>query len=103
MKFGNWRITENTIEWSGEGLNRFVIEIQKLTETITTTPTNYSLYKWIISALDEGWLTDDDLYDLNFAFVFAAGASGQPFDYQIFDRTLEFQYNMLDDEEQFEP
>jgi len=100
MKFGNWNITETTIEWSGEGLNRFVIEIQRLTEIITTTPTNYNLYKWIIFALDEDWMTDDDLYDLNFAFVFAAGASGQSFDYQIFDRTLEYQYNMLDDEEE---
>jgi hypothetical protein len=103
MKFGNWKITETTLEWSGEGLNRFVIEIQKLTETTTVKPLNDSLYKWIILALNEDWLTDDDLYDLNFAFVFAAGASGQSFDYQIFDRTLEYQYNMLDDEDQFEP
>ena len=103
MKFGNWRITENTIEWSGEGLHRFVIEIQKLTETTTVKPLNDNLYKWIVLALNEEWLTDDDLYDLNFAFVFAAGTSGQPFDYQVFDRTLEYQYNMLDDEEQFEP
>jgi hypothetical protein len=54
-------------------------------------------------ATGEDWLTDDDLYDLNFAFAFAAGRSGQPFDYHVFDRTLEYQYNLLDEEDEFEP
>src|SRR4051794_7630863 len=63
MKFGNWNITTTTIEWTGEGLHRFVIEMQKLTETVTIKPFNDNLYKWIVLALNEDWITDDDLYD----------------------------------------
>jgi len=100
MKFGNWKITDTTIEWSGEGLNRFVIEIQQMLQTETLKPLNLDLYKWILFATNEEWLTEDDLYDLNFAFTFAAGASGRHFDYEIFDRTLEYQFNMLDNEEE---
>ncbi len=103
MKFGNWTITETTIEWAGQGLQRFVIESQQLLETKKVEQLNEDLYKWIVLATDEDWLTDDDLYDLNFAFVFAAGASGQNLNYDVFDKTLDYQFDILDDEEQFEP
>ncbi len=103
MKFGNWNITEATIEWSREGLHRFIIERQNLLQTVSIKPFNGDLYRWIVLATDEEWLTDDDLYDLNFAFVFAAGAFAQNFDYDIFDATLEYQFNILEDEEQSEP
>jgi hypothetical protein len=99
MKFGNWTITDTAIEWSGGGLHRFIIEIQQMLQTETLKPLNLDLYKWILLATNEEWLTDDDLYDLNFAFAFAAGASKQHFDYEIFDRTLEYQFDMLDNEE----
>jgi hypothetical protein len=103
MKFGNWTITETTIEWTGQGLQRFVIESQQLLETKRVEQLDDDLYKWIVLATDEDWLTDDDLYDLNFAFVFAAGASGQNLNYDMFDKTLDYQFDILDDEEQFGP
>lgn len=103
MKFGNWAITKTTIEWAGQGLKRFVIEKQQLLETKRVEQLNEDLYKWIVLATDEDWLTDDDLYDLNFAFVFAAGASRQNLNYEVFDRTLDYQFDILDDEEEFDP
>jgi hypothetical protein len=98
MKFGNWQITENAIEWNGQGFQRFVIEKQHLLETAKVEEAD-SAYKWIVLATHEEWLTDDDLYDLNFAFVFVAGASFQNFSYEVFDKTLEYQFEILSDED----
>ena len=103
MKFGNWKITDKAIEWAGQGFHRFVIEKSLLLETINAEDSYGKLYKWIVLAIEEDWLTDDELYDLNFAFVFAAGASQQDLDYQIFDRTMEYQYDTLDEEDETQP
>jgi hypothetical protein len=98
MKFGNWVITENTIEWA-EAPQRYIIEKDQLLETVTAENTEDELYKWIIEATTEEWLNEDDLYDLNFAFVYAAGASQQKLDYEIFDNTLEYQFDILEDDD----
>lgn len=103
MHFGNWKITPTTIEWAAEGFQRFVIEKQQLLQLESVEELNEDLYKWIVLATNEEWLSDDDLYDLNFAFVYAAGASGQKLAYEVFDKTLEYQFNILDDEDKFEP
>lgn len=102
MKFGNWNVTETVIEWAGEGFQRFVIEKQLLVETLQV-PDVDELYKWIVLATEEEWLTVDDFYDLNFAFVYAAGSSQQPLNYEIFDKTVEYQFSLLDEEEETEP
>ena len=73
MKFGHWNITPATIEWAGGGFNRFIIDKQSLLETVLINEAGESLYKWIVLATQEDWLSNDALYDLNFAFVFAAG------------------------------
>ncbi|RYF94050.1 MAG: hypothetical protein EOO00_05715 [Chitinophagaceae bacterium] len=103
MKIGSWEVTQNGIEWKGSGLNRFVIDKKGLTEEIETDDENLSLYKWIVLATEEDWLTEDDLYDLNFAFVYAAAQWGATFDYQMFDETLSYQYSQLEDEENEQP
>ena len=99
MKIGNWEVNESNIEWRGSGRNKFVIEKKSLTEKIETDDDNLSLYKWIVLATDEEWLTEDDLYDLNFAFVYAAGEVKTGFDYQVFDETLSYQYSQVEDED----
>ncbi|HTE24720.1 hypothetical protein [Flavitalea sp.] len=99
MKIGNWEVNGSAIEWKGSGRNRFVIEKKSLTEKIETDDENLSLYKWIVLATDEEWLTEDDLYDLNFAFVYAAAEGKAGFDYQMFDETLSYQYNQLEEED----
>src|SRR4051812_25254490 len=88
MNFGSWNITTSTIEWAKDGFNRFVIEKDTLLETTRVEEGGDYLYKWIVLATQEEWLTHDDLYDLNFAFVFVAGASPEDFDYRLFDNTL---------------
>lgn len=99
MQFGNWNITDTAIEWNGEETEQFSIELKQLLDTTTDKASGDTVYACILRATNEDWLAEDDLYDLNFAVAFAAGASGQSFDYAIFDQTLEHQYNMLEDEE----
>ncbi len=103
MKFGEWKVTENSIEWNG-GLQRFVIPTDELNSTSAGNKDDEVLYKWIVLATEEDWLTQNDLYDLNYAFVFAAGKSGINFSYDIFDATLAYQYELFEseDEEDFE-
>jgi hypothetical protein len=99
MKFGNWKMSDETIEWSGKSLQRFAIDRSSLLETMPSDITGEELYKWIVLATDEDWISQDDLYDLNFAFVYAAGKANGEFSYEVFDRTVEYQYDLLEDED----
>ena len=99
MQIGNWKITEKVIEWTGDSQLRFVIERDSLLETDIPPEARTLLYKWIVIATERDWLTTDDLYDLNFAFVYAAGYWRQNLDYSIFDDTAGFQFDLLDEEE----
>lgn len=103
MQFGNWQVTENNIEWNGGGLNRFEIPMSEMNATRQSSE-NGLLYEWILLATDEDWLTQNDLFDLNYAFVYAFAKSGVEFNYEIFDETLEEQYDQFDmeDNEDFE-
>ena len=104
MQFGDWNVTENSIEWNGKGRQRFVIPANELNNTRPGNAYIAVFYKWILLATDEEWLTQNDLYDLNYAYVFAAGKLGLDFNYDIFDATLAYQYELFEaeDEEDFE-
>lgn len=100
MKIGNWNIIDSTIEFDSDDENKFVIERKDLLETIDIEESDDKLYKWIVLATAAEYLSIDDLYDLNFAFVYAAGDSGNnDFDYELFDKTVEYQFEMIDEEE----
>lgn len=103
MQFGVWKINDDNIQWIGEGSNRFVIPKDDLT-AISYAKEGQFFYNCILLATNEEWLTQDDLYDLNFAFVYAAAKWGLEFSYEIFDVTLEEQYEQFeeDDEEDWE-
>ena len=103
MKIGNWSVNDSAIEWKGSGLNRFVIDKNSLTEVVETDDEDTSLYKWIVLATEEDWLTEDDLYDLNFAFVYAAAKWTADFDYEVFDESLSYQYGQLESEDDEQP
>jgi hypothetical protein len=103
MNIGNWNITPAGIEWAGDTLNRFTIKTSQLSETVTLEDGMPEMYKWILLATEEEWLTEDDLYDFNHAFIYAAAGSGIPFDYELFDRTLTYQFELLDEEIEQQP
>lgn len=99
MKFGNWNITQEGIEWKGAGYNEFKIPATDLLAErpgLLSTPTTY---EWIMRATDESWLIEDDLYDLNYAFVYAAARYGLNFNYETFDNTLEEQFERFEEED----
>lgn len=98
MQFGNWKITDNALNWDGEEPNRFEIPKDELI-AIRYDKRGHFFYDWILKATEEDWLTQDDLYDLNFAFVYAAAKWGHDFSYETFDATLEEQYEQFDEEE----
>ena len=98
MQFGNWIVTDEAIEWQGEVTQQFVIPKDTLTALRYDRKGSF-FYDWILLATDEGWIDQDDLYDLNFAFVFAAAKWNLEFNYQTFDATLEEQYEQFDEEE----
>ena len=98
MQFGNWFVTQESIEWRGDGLQQFVIPRESLT-SLRYDKRGAFFYDWILLATAEEWPSQDDLYDLNFAFVYASAAWGQEFSYDVFDATLEEQYEQFDEEE----
>jgi hypothetical protein len=104
MDFGNWQVTDSNIEWKGGGLSRFVIPLQELNATRKNNTDNSVFYEWILLATEEDWLTQNDLFDLNYAFVYGIAKAGLDFDYEIFDETLEEQFDQFDmeDNEDFE-
>jgi hypothetical protein len=99
MKFGNWNITGSEIAWSGNDGNSFVINRATLLETEMLRE-DTKMYSWLVQATDEEWLTEDALYDLNFAFVFVAGQNPDKFDYEILEDTLDYQYEAREGDEE---
>lgn len=99
MIFGNWKVTERGIQWNGKGFAHFEIPTGDLTK-IRKEKDDTLFYEWILLATGEQWLTQNDLYDLNYAFVYAVAKSGLHFDYAIFDATLEEQHAIFDEEDE---
>ncbi len=99
MLFGNWVVKENSIEWNSDRLHRFVIPKESINTIRKNHTDNSAFYDWILLATEEDWLTQNDLYDLNFAFVYAVAKYKVEFSYDVFDATLAEQYEQFEDED----
>jgi hypothetical protein len=99
-QFGNWIVTESNIRWNGDNSNQLAIAAGQLVEVRHSFIGKEIYYQCILSATDEEWLTQNDLYDLNYAFVYAVAKFGLDFNYEIFDATLEQQYDQFDAEDE---
>jgi len=100
MDFGNWKVTQNSITWKGKGMQPFEIHEDKLTATRKTNTDEIRIYESIVLATNEDWLTENDLFDLNFAFVYAVAKFGLHFNYDIFDATLAYQFEIFEAEDE---
>ena len=100
MQFGSWTITENSISWKGQGTERFEIPARSLTATRQGNSGEFQLYDWIVLATEKEWLTENDLYDLNFAFVYAVAKFNLNFNYDFFDATLAYQFEIFEEEDE---
>lgn len=103
MNIGNWTVSNTGIDWAGDSTHNFSIGSKELLEVVTLEEGMPEMYKWILVATDQDWLTEDDLYDFNHAFLYAIGGSDLSFDYETFDHTLIYQYELLDNEIDQEP
>lgn len=99
MQFGNWVVADDNIEWKGDGANKFIIPLTDLNRTRKGETDNILFYEWILLATNEEWLSQNDLFDLNYCFVYAFAKTAFDFDYAIFDATLEEQYEQFDEED----
>ncbi|GEO08915.1 hypothetical protein [Segetibacter aerophilus] len=104
MDFGNWKVTDSNIEWKGGGIHKFSMPLSELNATRQDSTDNTVFYDWILRATAEDWLTQNDLFDLNYGFVYGIAKAGLDFNFEIFDATLEEQFDQFDmeDNEDFE-
>ena len=100
MLFGNWKVTEDSIIWNGGELSHFRIPSNQLINTRRVGDAFF--YEWILLVTNEDWLSEDDLYDFNYAFVYAAAQFKLDLNYETFDATLAEQYDQLEEEEEDE-
>ena len=102
MQFGNWIVTGDSVKWNGNSSQRFEIPGAKLNATRAGDSGQFKLYDWIVQATDKEWLTENDLYDLNFAFVYAVAKFRLDFNYDFFDATLAYQFEIFESEDEEE-
>ena len=98
MLFGNWKVTDDSIVWNGGELSHFRIPSNFLTNKRRVGEAEF--YEWILLVTNEDWLTEDDLYDFNYAFVYAIAKFNLEFSYDVFDATLAEQYEQLEEDEE---
>ncbi|RYY55959.1 MAG: hypothetical protein EOO09_08385 [Chitinophagaceae bacterium] len=93
--FGSWLVTEKGIDWNDAGgKNKFSIPVQELT-AIEQEEGDDPMYKWLVLAIDEDWIDPEDLYDLNYAFVYACGKLDIDFNYETLETTLDYQFDSM--------
>lgn len=85
FKIGNWLVTVDGIEWTGEEREYF-IEKDRLLENGDGERNN--MYDWLIHLCSKGWLTDGDIYELNSAFIYAMEFFKLDFSTRSFVETL---------------
>jgi hypothetical protein len=101
MQFGNWTLNDGGITYNGGGTISLTIPKNELTKT-TAEGEKPAMYHWVLQVSEHPGLDHDDIYDFNYAFVYAIAKFGVDFDYGIFDETLAEQFELFgfeDDEE----
>ena len=67
QKFGNWGISDQGIEWLKKPA--YLIPVHNLADE--DTGRNKGMYQILLHMTEKNWLSKNDLYNLNTAFVFA--------------------------------
>ena len=91
-------MTEDSIVWTEPGESQFELFKDELL-TLKTSVMGTPLYEYILLATDQEWLSENDLYDFNYAFVYAAAKFKLDFSYEIFDETLAEQFEQFEKED----
>lgn len=91
-QIGKWLVTEHGIEWTG--INDYFIEKERLLEAGPADRIN--MYDWLVHLPEKSWLSVEDIYALNTAFIFALDYFGFNFNSRSFVTTLIEQEQHLD-------
>lgn len=94
MKIGNWKIVDAGIEWVGDHGSYPVITKERLQETRDFD--GVQVYDWLTHMAEKAWITEEDVYSLNTAFLFALEHFKIGFNGSIsFERTLKEQNKIV--------
>ncbi len=86
FKIGNWEINQNGIEWKGKTGRELIIDKDRITETGVGAREN--TYDWLIHLTEKNWLTRNDIYALNSAFIYAISVFGLDLNSNSFVKTF---------------
>lgn len=70
IKIGNWLIDYDGINWEGVPSTNYFISKKTLTQS------RGNEYDWLLHMSEKPWLTKEDIYALNTAFIYAMEAYG---------------------------
>lgn len=65
IKIGNWLIDQDGIKWDGVPKHTYEISKDRITEE------RDDMFDWLIHMPQKTWLTREDIYALNTAFIYA--------------------------------
>ena len=95
-KIGNWLINKDGIKWDGEEK----IEYNIAKHTIIDERDD--MYEWLIHMVEKSWLSREDIYALNTAFIYAMEKFKIPFPKNLsFVETFDEQENELKQRESY--
>lgn len=97
FKIGNWLITDESIDWKGQPDNDYYIQIDRLLELDFGDD---KIFHWLTHMAEKTWLTREDIYALNTAFIYAIEYFKIKYDTGSFIETLKYQQLILKDKEQ---
>lgn len=69
IKIGNWIIKDDGIHWAGQPETGLVIEKERLNEG--GPGDRVEMYDWLVHLPTKTWLTNEDIYALNTALIYA--------------------------------
>ena len=70
LTIGNWLITYKGIEWKGNSGRPLLIEKETLLD-IREADEKGDMYDWLLHITEKNWLSENDIYALNTAYIFA--------------------------------
>lgn len=93
FKIGNWTIKEDGIHWNDVD-NEYFIPKQNLSESGTGDRQN--AYDWLVHLSTKAWVSTEDIYTLNSAFIYAMELYNLNFFQNSFMETFKLQQKEIE-------
>ena len=92
LKIGNWLVYQDGIKWDGENETDYFIPRNQILKA------HENMYDWLVHLAGKTWLTKEDVYSFNTAFIYSIEAFGLEFSKDLsFVDTIEAQCDVLED------